>query len=126
MNATATAIATAATTIAGKCTPAGGGGATFDLATLDNHVYTTGYFVGGVMPEIKIPAASSIAVFIAALNLINNTTGGTGLAGFWLEDNIVVAEASEWIEDRDAAVALGTARGERAIYGVAENDSIFM
>lgn len=118
----ATAIATAATTIAAKCTPAGGGGATFDLATLDNHVYTNGYFVGGVMSEIKFPVGSSVAVFIAALNLINETTGGTGLAGFWVNDNMVVAEASVWVEDRVKAEARGRALNELAIYGVAEDE----
>ena len=113
-----------------KCSPHNDGGATVDLSsdTLDYAKHTTGYYVGGIMPNINIPARSRAGAYREALAAIWGATDGKGLAGFWHnpETGMVEAEASEWYADLTEARSLAERRGEAAIYDVAGQVSIYL
>lgn len=118
----------AAAVLGVKCHPANDGGATVDLSseTMDYAKHTTGFYVGGLMENINIPAGSRASAYGRALGVIWAATDGKGLAGFWYnpEADVIEAEASEWIADRSEALSLAQRRGERAIYDIAAGETI--
>ena len=96
------------------------GGATAHLS-VENHLSTGGYMVGGVVPEVTVPveefdgrvAFHGICDLIKALESRSETADALGV---WVEDGTVYMDASNVVHGRDAALALGRERSEVSIY----------
>lgn len=85
---------------------------------------TTGFMVGGVVPSTvtKTCTYQTIDSFLAAT--IGELLQSNRFAGIWQGPDAVYLDVSEWVADEQAAVALGRARGELAIYNLATGTDI--
>lgn len=105
------------------------GGVTLDLSTptMDVATHSHGYYVAGLqkahMFDLK---GSDTRNYQRALGAAYAATQGLGLMGTWVEQGVVYAEASEWIEDYESAILEAKLRGELAIWDVAAKTSIYI
>lgn len=106
------------------------GGVTLDLSspTMAVDAHTTGYYVAGLHKPVEFPLkGSDTRNYQYALGVAYSATQGSGLMGTWVDETgTVIAEASEWVEDRMVALKRAMVRGERAIWDVANKVSIYV
>lgn len=125
-----TYVGPAQSRIGALCDPVNGGGVTVDLSsdTLAYNTKRTGYYVGGRMAEPHaIALRSRASAYGRALSAIYMAEDGEGFAGFWFDGfGAVIAEPVDWIEDRTEALSLAERRGEDAIYGIADSETIYL
>lgn len=119
------------------------GGTTVDINTFKVPAKTDGYFVGGAngwngerIPEIVIEESEftfeRLRFWFAHMyaehltrKQIEESTPAHGYVGVWVEDGKVYFDASDWFETLEDAMTAAQQRGELAVYGVAENGSLY-
>lgn len=106
---------------------------TYHASNLEPHVTSTGYYVGGVpgISPIILPAGATwwkpgTTLSYAFVDMRRGISLHPNLfLGVWTDnDDTRYIEASEWIEDRDAASLLAFSRREKAIWDVANGCEI--
>jgi len=103
------------------------GGVTLDLAspTMDVARHTYGYYVSGLQKAHTFDLkGSDTRNYQRALGAAYAATQGLGLMGTWVDNGVVYAEASEWIEDYETAILTAKLRGESAIWDIAAKKCI--
>lgn len=81
---------------------------------------STGYVVGGKVPTVIVPESDTVALHNTIVQFANTYDS----YGTWLHDGNVYIDAIDILYDRDSAIALGRARGELAIYDIANGCDI--
>lgn len=84
-------------------------------------IQTRGYMVGGRIPtRCELWTGNLEALAFSLFDYVRSNADTFSLRdvrlGTWLNEGIVYIDASEWVPDRDAALALGRSRGELAIW----------
>lgn len=105
------------------------GGVTLDLSspTMDVARHTHGYYVAGLQKAHTFDLkGSDTRNYQYALGAAYAATDGLGLMGTWVDNGVVYAEASEWIEDYETAILTAKLRGELAIWSIASKQSIYI
>ena len=108
-----------------------GGGVTFapdgSVARLK-----TGYAVGGRVPSIAVETSVTgpglrTAVALALVSVGRQSWTEFGHTGVWKDDDgKIYVDAVDIITDKDEALAIATKRGEKAIFGFAEQKSFLV
>lgn len=108
------------------------GSSTGTTLDLDHHAMgpadkLDGYWVGGATPAHVIPLPSDVRPYVRAFSAIYTAQNGHGFVGVWKESpdapNAIV-EGVQWVETLDAAETLARARGEIAIYDIANQKDL--
>ena len=95
------------------------GGATVSMDTGHDAGHTTGFYVGGLVPEIILPLPLDPSDVSEAVVTIGSATHWTGYIGTWTNGDRVHFDASEWYATLDEAVTVARTRGELAIWEIA-------
>lgn len=88
----------------------------------DNHLPTTGYVVGGVVPSLHYPMYAIDVEIIEGF--IGNYIDTTGYIGAWIDntDNSMYLDVVEYVDELAYAMKLADERGELAIYDVVNDE----
>lgn len=100
------------------------GGATYNYQSGNKVEKTFGYWVGGAAAEFSLRAfTANVAEFVTGLGTFPDDTM---YVGTWTADGVIYMDSSNWIESLEDATELGKARGEQAIWDIANNVGIDM
>lgn len=105
------------------------GGVTLDLSspTMAVATHSHGYYVAGLHKPHMFPlTGSDTRDYQYALGMAYAATDGLGLMGTWVDNGVVYAEASEWVEDYETAILTAKRRDELAVWDVANQTSLYI
>lgn len=85
-------------------------------------VPVSGYFIGGVLPQEKVIITEHVTPEMIELTHFRAFQYMAGdqhfFIGVWHADGKKFVEVSEWVADRDLAIARAYRRGEQAIWDI--------
>ena len=105
------------------------GGFTVNANTFDDAEMTDGYQVA--IEDVETRASlDNIELMITALkdinDYINNQSSNDLYVGGWIYNDELVMDVSQYVEDREHAMALGLLRNQEAIFDNAANEDIML
>lgn len=95
------------------------GGATVSLEDGSVATHTTGFYVGGLVPEVVVEDTGYADDLYGPVETIGAEVNWTGFIGTWKHEGNIYVDASEWYADFETAARVGRERGEKAIWEVA-------
>lgn len=104
------------------------GGGTLDLSTGMAATHESGYYVGGahgMAPHLLGADMDNLnAALVTAFERFHSGMDGSGYVGVWEDGGTIYVDATEWFEDPNDALDVAQARGELAIFDVANMEDI--
>jgi hypothetical protein len=108
----------------------------FNFDILGKHItFKDGYMVGGITKSTIVEMTDTIETIVKAISskideliIIKNHAKKPDniVIGFWKEGNTIYIDISQNINDRDKAIISGKERGEKAIYDIINDTSIYL
>jgi hypothetical protein len=108
----------------------------FNFDILGKHItFKKGYMVGGITKSTIVEMTDTIETIVKAIGskideliIIKNHSAKPDniVIGFWKEGNTVYIDISQNINDREKAIIIGKESGEKAIYDIINDTSIYL